>query len=165
VPEPDQGIAAEEVMPVPPIPNMHPIVAVASVARPIVETRATETKMQAPRPPAVENPLRAVAVADVRPTAQHAVEQRAVPRVADRAEAKAPPAPPPPLVIATARPLPVSTPAFAQPVAAPVPAPAPAQPPTAIRSGPYAGSLLGMARGTAPATPRPTPVSAYYNAN
>ena len=165
VPEPDQGIAAEEVLPVPPIPNMHPIVAVASVARPVVDTRVTETKVQAPRLAAIESPPRPVTVADARPNAQHATEQHAVLRVADRVEVKAPAAPPRPLVIAAARPMPVSAPVYAQPVAAPMPAPAPAQSPMAPSSGPYAGSLLGMARGAAPATPRPTPVSAYYNAN
>ena len=165
VPEPDQGIAAEEVMPVPPIPIMHPIVAVASVARPSVDSRVAEAKVQAPRPQAIENPPRPVVVADARPTAQHVVEQRAVPRVADRVEVKAPAAPPRPVVIAASRPM--SVPAYAQPVAAPVsvPAPAPAHPDMGSSSGPYAGSLLGMARGAAPAMPRPTPVSAHYNAN
>jgi hypothetical protein len=99
---------------------------------------------------------------------QRPAEQRAAPRVADtRNDIRPAVAPPPrPIMLAARRPplqasapLPASGPVAAAPIFTP------SRPPPVAAPSPYGGSLLGMARGSMPASPRPTPVSAQYNAN
>jgi hypothetical protein len=141
VPEPAQIVAADEVLPVPPIP------AVASLARP------TDAKTPERRP--FSGPAGA-AVAESQP--HSAVSQ-------PRPVVLAAPRPMPVTVPISA---PFNPPAR---VAVNVlPAPMPSRPAMVATAGlgspgPYGGSLLGMARGSMPPTPRPTPVSATYNTN
>lgn len=148
---------ATEVLPVPPMPAVPPA-AVASVGR------STDTRTALARPAVVES-LPRPAAPEPRVSEQH------VTRMADtHAEVRPPAVPPPPrpIVLVSPRPLPVTARA---PVSTPMnvsPAPTAAQSGSAMvaSSGPYSGSLLGMAHGSVPSpVPRPTPVSASYNAN
>jgi hypothetical protein len=176
-PAPDTAVVADEVLPVPPIPAPPSAPVVASTTRSadtrIADTRTGDTRTadRAPvfRQTVADSPVRSVAVADARPYEQRSYdqrssEQRLAPRIADaHPDTRTPAAPPPrPIVLATRRPLPASTPVNIPPtqyrppvVAAPAP----------YGGAPYGGSLLGMARGSMPPAPRPTPVNAAYNAN
>jgi hypothetical protein len=152
VPEPASVVAAGEALPVPPIP----VVAVASIASPMVRQAEVRTPPPERRQTATPAPSSSV-VGDSQPR-----PVAAAPR---------------PIILAASRPAPAFVPAV-QPVRAPVSAPfvpLPARPAVIASSGmgtapssygaPYGGSLLGMARGSMPAAPRPTPVSATYNTN
>jgi hypothetical protein len=158
-------VAANEDMPVPPIPAVSAAPVIASVSRP-ADTRGTD-RAQAAHPVAADGQPRSVAVADARAYDQRAYDQRPPEqrqagqrgpeqRVAEaRVETRTQGAPPRPIVLAAPRP---------SPVYAPVPQQA-YRPPVAAGPAPYGGSLLGMARGSMPPAPRPTPVNTAYDAN
>jgi hypothetical protein len=182
VAEPDStavaaAVADQESMPLPPIPAVRPAQVVTPTAHPI------EAKVAIARPPVV---------ADVKPPEPRPAEPKPAPRLAEvrpevRPEARTPEprapefrtpelrtqvaAAPKPIVLPPPRPQPVYTPQVAAAAPAPFrPAPAPALAPAlapapAPAAAPYSGSLLGMARSSLPPAPRPTPVSATYNAN
>ena len=98
-------------------------------------------------------------MSDQRVSDQHPRDQRAAPRVAETGS-EVRPVVPRPIILSAAKPHPV-TPDDAKPAAAPFRAPTA----TAAMPAPFTGSLLGMAHGSMPPAPRPTPVSATYNAN
>jgi hypothetical protein len=168
VPDPttDAAVVADDDLPVPPIPVMPPAPVVASVARP--DTR-TADRIPASHAAVVDNQVRPVAVADVRPSDQrapdqrayerHPYEQRVAPRVVEaRADGRTPIVPSyRPIILAAPRPLPAYTPIHTPPRQY--------RQPMVAEAAPYAGSLLGMARSAMPPAPRPTPVNASYNAN
>lgn len=165
--------AADESMPVPPIPAMRPAPPVATVARP-AEARPADTRTAdrvAVSRPGPDNQPRQVAagesrspdtrpfeprasdqrVADLRPS-----EPRVAPHVADtRSDVR--PSPPRSILPGASRPVPPSP--------APPPPSAASRPAVVATSTPFSGSLLGMARGSMPPAPRPTPVIANYSAN
>jgi hypothetical protein len=165
----DPAVVAEEPLPVPPIPAVPPAPVVASVARP-ADTRVPD---RAPvfHQAATDSQPRSLPAADVRPNEQHPAEPRYADQhpadqrgpdqrvVARGADVRTPAAPPPrPVALAAPRPLPANGPVYPQ-----------SNPyrPMVAAAAPYGGggSLLGMARGSTPPAPRPTPVSAAYNAN
>jgi len=175
-PASDAAVVADDALPVPPIPAMPAMPKPATVAA--VAHADTRTAERTPVSRAADNPSRSVAIADARPFDQRPnlqrqfdprpseprqfeprqAEQRVVPRVVE-ARAEIRPAPPSrPIMLAAPRP---------SPAYAPVNTPTRQQyrPPMVAESTPYGGSLLGMARGSAPPAPRPTPVSASYNAD
>ena len=154
VPEPAAAAVVEEVLPIPPIPALPPTPMVASVSRP------PDAKVLAPRPVMAESQPRQ-AVPEARPAvvAEARAPEPRRPVVAPQVAEAHPVAPQPrPVVVA-------SVPRPQVPVSLPYNPPAQAQQVMAAAPPPYGGSLLGMARGSMPPTPRPTPVSATYNAN
>jgi len=152
--EPSRVAAADEPLPIPPVPVAAPVAAPA--------THLAEIKAPAEHRPAAPPATSGSVIAENQP--------------------RAPVPAPRPIVLATSRPTQIFAPP-AQPNrpsanAAFVPAPfvpAQARPTVAASSGmapppnaygaAYGGSLLGMARGSMQTAPRPTPVSATYNTN
>ncbi|MDR3532557.1 MAG: hypothetical protein P4L90_18635 [Rhodopila sp.] len=163
VAEPAPAAVADEVLPVPPIPNVPRAPVIASVIRP-VEPKVPD-RVAAARP-VVDSQTRPVTIADGRSVEQRPSEQRAAPHVVEAHMEARPPAatPPRPIVLAARRPLPAVTPAANGPVSTPL-APVQARPAMVAAASPYGGSMLGMARGSTPPPPRPTPINATYNAN
>ena len=111
-------------------------------------------------PEAPSRPATAVEprMSEQRVSDQHPRDQRA-PRVGETGS-EVRPVVPRPIILSAAKPHPV-TPDDAKPEGAPFRAPTT----TAAIPAPFTGSLLGMAHGSMPPAPRPTPVSATYNAN
>lgn len=182
---------ADHALPIPPIPAAHAAVAAGAVSHPsdtrITErppsvrplasdgqTRSTVAAVAHPyepisRPMLADVPAHPVVVStgrpydqrpiDQHPPEQHAADPHAVSRVADARTT--PTQPSHQVVYAPQRPpLPSGAPVSGPPPIAPY-----QQQPAVALSAPYGGSLLGMARGSMPSAPRPTPVTATYNAN
>jgi hypothetical protein len=172
--------AAEEMLPVPPIPAAPlPVVAAARPA----ETR-TPDRVAVAKPVVAEAPARSgneARVPEQRQAEQRHAEQRFAARSAElRNDARTSAQPPlRPIVLTGSRPVPVSAPSGPPPFAAapaavasrayalsmPPPSHVAPVPAMAVAPAPYGGSLLGMARSGMPPAPRPTPVNASYNAN
>lgn len=185
----ERPAAANEVLPVPPLPAARPAPTVATLAHvpdPHPVDRAPAARLGADgqahpaatvdvRPPEQRGVLHyAAAVAahapDQRPPDQHVPPRVAAPEVrapdprpqdqhvsVKEADPRLPaPASPRPNVLAAPRVAPTIPPLKS----ASMPRPA-----MIASSAPYSGSLLGMARGSMPVAPRPTPVTATYNAN
>jgi hypothetical protein len=156
MPEPAASAVQGKILPVPPVLAVRP-------AQPVAVAHPPETKVAVARPINPEAPSRpATAVeprmSEQRVSDQHARDQRA-PRVGETGS-EVRPVVPRPIILSAAKPHPV-TPDDAKPEAAPFRAPTT----TAAIPAPFTGSLLGMAHGSMPPAPRPTPVSATYNAN
>jgi hypothetical protein len=157
MPEPAPSAVQGKIQPVPPVVTPRP-------AQPVAVAHPPETKVAAARPINAEAPSRPATgvesrISDQRASDQHPRDQRAAPRVAETGSEVRPVAPRP-IILSAAKPHSV-TPDDGKP------ATAPARPPmaTAAIPAPFTGSLLGMAHGSMPPAPRPTPVSATYNAN
>lgn len=163
LPEPVPSVVQGKILPVPPVLPVRP-------AQPVAMAHPPETKVAAARPINAEAPSRPATavelrmsdqrVSDQRAPDQHPRDQRAAPRVAETSS-EVRPAAPRPIILSAAKPHAVT------PDDATKPAPAPFRAPigTAAIPAPFTGSLLGMAHGSMPPAPRPTPVSATYNAN
>jgi hypothetical protein len=152
MPELAPSAAQGRIVPVPPVVAVRP-------AQPVAMAHPPETKVAAARPINAEAPSRPATavesrVSDQRVSDQHPRDQRAAPRVAETGS-EVRPAVPRPIILSAVKSHPV-TPEDAKPAAPPT---------TAALPAPFTGSLLGMAHGSMPPAPRPTPVSATYNAN
>jgi hypothetical protein len=171
------GAAAQDPLPVPPIPATRPAPAVAAAPRP-AEARPADTRTAERVPvsrPAPDNQPRPLAetrapeqrTSEPRPSDQRMADLRpAEPRVTShvaetRSDVRAPGVQSRSILPATPRPSPANTPINIAPTSLPTPS----RPAVVATSAPFSGSLLGMARGSMPPAPRPTPVNAAYNSN
>ncbi|WP_428536784.1 cell division protein FtsL [Rhodopila sp.] len=181
----DPEAVADQELPIPPVPATRPAIASVARAADAAATRAADARpadtrtadrasLSRPPPDAQSSAVVAGATrspdqrtfdprpSDQRPTDQRAITQRAAPRLAEnRPDSRAPAAPPRSMLPGMTGPTQAAT-----PVGKPSPLP-PAAPHSAMvaTSAPFNGSLLGMARSSMPPAPRPTPVTAAYNAN